>query len=47
MKQTHSQLHLESVRRGKASHRKKVSKDQLEISSLSLFYAASVFFSIR
>uniref|UniRef100_A0A8C4I6X8 Rotatin n=1 Tax=Dicentrarchus labrax TaxID=13489 RepID=A0A8C4I6X8_DICLA len=32
MKQTHSQLHLESVRPGKASHRKKVSRDWLEIS---------------
>lgn len=36
MKQTHSQLHLESVRPSKASHRKKVSRDWLEISSLSV-----------
>lgn len=34
MKQIHSQLHLESVRPGKASHRKKVSRDSLEISTL-------------
>uniref|UniRef100_I3KA67 Rotatin n=1 Tax=Oreochromis niloticus TaxID=8128 RepID=I3KA67_ORENI len=34
LKQTHSQLHLESVRPGKASHRKKVSTDWLEISNL-------------
>lgn len=36
MKQTHSQLHLESARPSKASHRKKVSKCLLEISSLSV-----------
>lgn len=35
MKQTHSQLHMESVCPGKASHRRKVSGDCLEISSPS------------
>uniref|UniRef100_A0AAX7TFN2 Rotatin N-terminal domain-containing protein n=1 Tax=Astatotilapia calliptera TaxID=8154 RepID=A0AAX7TFN2_ASTCA len=34
LKQTHTQLHLESVRPSKASHRKKVSTDWLEISNL-------------
>ena len=36
LKQTHSQLHLESVQPGKASHRKKVSRHWLEISSLGV-----------
>lgn len=45
MKQTQSQLHLESVRPGKASYRKKVSRDCLEISSLS-YSVLPLFFSI-
>uniref|UniRef100_A0A671XHA6 Rotatin n=1 Tax=Sparus aurata TaxID=8175 RepID=A0A671XHA6_SPAAU len=40
LKQTHSQLHLESVRPGKASHRKKVSRHRLEISSLGILRSA-------
>uniref|UniRef100_A0A3P8VNZ8 Rotatin n=1 Tax=Cynoglossus semilaevis TaxID=244447 RepID=A0A3P8VNZ8_CYNSE len=36
LKQTHSQLHLESVRPGKAAHRRKVSKDWLLFSKIRL-----------
>lgn len=42
LKQVHSQLHLESVRLGKTFYRKKVRRDWMEISSLTVVLCFSI-----